>query len=57
MDDWLQKQSGVGPRKFYSSSVMPFIGSDLPGLPEIIRKYMKPKKWVHRSMPAASQFR
>ena len=57
MDDWSQKQSGVDLRKFCSSSVIPFIGLDLPGLPEILRKYMKQRKWVRHSMPAVSQFR
>jgi hypothetical protein len=57
MDDWSQKQSGLALSTLYSSSVIPLIGLDLPGLPEIIRKYIKPMMWVHHSMLAASQFR
>jgi hypothetical protein len=57
MDDWSLKQSGLDLRKFYSFSVISLIGLDLQSPPEIIRKYMKPKKWVHHSMPATTQFR
>ena len=50
MDDWMQKQSSLDFRKFSSSSVIPLMGWDRPGLPEVVRNYNKPMMWVHHSV-------
>jgi hypothetical protein len=50
MDDWSQKQSSLDFRKFSSSSVIPLMGLDLPGQPDVVRKYNKPMMWVHHSV-------
>lgn len=57
MDDWSQKQSSLDFRKFSSSSVVPLLGLDQPGLPDVVRKYNQPMMWVHHSVltpPATS---
>jgi hypothetical protein len=50
MDDWLQKQSSLDFRKFRSSSVIPLMEFDQPGLPDVVHKYNKPMMWVHHSV-------
>jgi len=50
MDDWSQKQSRLYLNKFSSSSVIPLMGFDQPGLPDVVRKYNKPMMWVHNSV-------
>lgn len=50
MDDWSQKQSSLDFRKFSSSSVVPLLGLDQPGLPDVVRKYNQPMMWVHHSV-------
>lgn len=51
-DDWSQKQSTIDFRKFRYSHDSQLMEYDLPGLPDVVRRFNKPV-WVHHSVLAA----